>query len=329
MTDWILALDTSAYTTSLATVDLNGHLLSDKRVLLQVPTGERGLRQSEAFYSHVKQVPDLFASISRPEKPPVGIAVSSRPRPLEGSFMPVFLVGTQFARVLSLAWGCPLWEFSHQEGHVMAGLHSAEGPCSEEFIAVHISGGTTEILRVRRNRTGFLEQLLGGTNDLHAGQLVDRIGVALGLPFPSGPHLEALAIQSAPQGEYELRIPSYCRNMAVSFSGAEAAALRMITRGEPGAEIARALERCIAVSISKMILQAIESTGLRDVLLVGGVAANLYINGEIRRRVATKGDLFFASREFSSDNAAGLAWLALAAFAASFDKQEEPWNVRR
>lgn len=72
----------------------------------------------------------------------------------------------------------------------MAGRYTARGPNSDQFLTFHLSGGTSELLYVSSKPSGFEVEIIGGTTDLSAGQFVDRIGVAMGLPFPAGPHLE-------------------------------------------------------------------------------------------------------------------------------------------
>lgn len=323
MSAWLLAFDTSAYTTSLAAVSEEGDVIDQQRRLLPVALGERGLRQSEACFEHLRQLPELFALLQHPPEAPSAIAVSTKPRPQPDSYMPVFLVGWQFARVLSQAWRCPLLEYSHQEGHLMAGLRSAGGPEETEFLALHLSGGTTELLRVRRDGSGFREELLGGSKDLQVGQFVDRVGVALGLAFPAGPELERLARGSGREAVERIAIPSYCRGLELSFSGAETQAQRLIRNGEAAADIARAVERCIARSLEKLILHAREETGLRSVLLAGGVMANAYIKEELKRRLDRKLQLYFAAPQLSGDNAVGIAWLAQEARARGQTAQQE------
>ena len=198
-----LGIDTSAYTTSVAVVDHNGACLSDARRLLAVKSGERGLRQSEAFFQHVNQLPELLAqALTDAGRPTLtGIAVSTAPRDVEGSYMPVFQAGVRLAESLSIALGIPLYRTTHQDGHLMAGCQSHPELLSRPFLAVHLSGGTTEILVCRFVGTGFEAELVGGSKDLSFGQLIDRVGVRLGLPFPAGKAMEALIRVAAPQAQ--------------------------------------------------------------------------------------------------------------------------------
>lgn len=309
---WILGIDTSNYTTSMAAVSLKGAVLGHQRRMLPVAQGERGLRQSDAVFAHLKAMDSVFNTLQRPTTPPVAIGVSDRPRALSQSYMPVFLVGLQFAKVMSQMLQVPLFLYSHQEGHLEAGIFSAQMPLLSSFLAVHLSGGTTELLLVQKKETGYEEQIIAETGDLSAGQFVDRVGVAMGLPFPAGPSLEELAGGS----QNSITIPSYFREGKVSFSGAETKAHQLLQAGVAKADLARGVENCIATTLEKMILWSAKKTGVRSVLMVGGVAANQTIKQRLQHRLehpSVEIALYFASAELSSDNAVGIALLAASA----------------
>ncbi|MGE5391881.1 MAG: peptidase M22 [Deltaproteobacteria bacterium] len=308
-----LGLDTSAYTTSLAIVDQEDNIILDKRIVLEVKQGERGLRQSDALFLHIKNLPFLFKELTPDMVSNIrAIAVSAAPRGTADSYMPVFLAGLAQAEVLSSFNNLPLFKVSHQEGHLMAGLRGfKDSLLHKTFLAVHFSGGTSEILQVQPGRESFFVfKLLAAGNDLHAGQLVDRIGVAMGLPFPSGPRMEELARLTR---IVEISIPSAVDDRGFSFSGPEAAALRMIETGIDQGGIAFAVFRVIANTLEKVLLTCAESTGIRDVMLVGGVMANGLIGERLRERLEHPSiglKLHFAEPKLSSDNAVGIAMLA-------------------
>ncbi|TLM97465.1 O-sialoglycoprotein endopeptidase, partial [bacterium] len=161
----ILGIDTSCYTTSAALVDTAGNLVADARQLLDVGAGERGLQQSAAVFQHIRNLPGLIAKLSLRDRHDsvTLVAASTRPRPVEGSYMPVFMVGESYARTVAEAVGASFMVTSHQEGHLMAGLWSAGGPEKNKFLAVHLSGGTSELLLVERTGTTFNIEKLGGT----------------------------------------------------------------------------------------------------------------------------------------------------------------------
>jgi len=303
-----LGIDTSNYTTSVAVLDSQGKLVLDKRRLLQVPQGKVGLRQSEAVFQHVKAFPlvyDLPASLASKLS---GVAVSTRPRDVEGSYMPVFIVGSNFARTIAQSLAIPMLDCSHQHNHLAAGLWSAGWyPIGEKFLAVHLSGGTSEILEVDWDEPPSIK-VIGETRDINAGQFIDRIGVALGLSFPAGPQLEELA--SGATGSTRLASPVDQMNM--SFSGPLSAALRLVGDVEP-AELARGAEDCVAKAVEKALLTATEVTGCKHVLLVGGVMSNSRIRNRLTQRLEHKAvglKLHFATPEASRDSAMGCAVLA-------------------
>lgn len=304
----LLGIDTSNYRTSLCLVGEDGEIVAEAKRLLKVKAGERGLQQSEAVFQHVMNLPELSEQLGLSDLELIGICASSRPRAVEGSYMPVFKVGEGLAKSLSIFHRVPFCLTSHQEGHIAAGEHTAdEQPANDRFLAVHLSGGTSELLDCRRTETGYQIEKLGGTVDLHAGQLVDRIGVALGLPFPAGPALEELAKRA----EGTFRVPSTVNQFVFHFSGAEAALLRTIEQGEVNhAEIARATEQCIANTLEKALRTAVEEGYSREIMIVGGVAANQYIRERLLKRLehpSVKAKLFFCDPVYSGDNAYGVA----------------------
>lgn len=309
-----IGLDTSCYTTSLAAVAEGGRLVAEERQLLAVPPGEKGLSQGAMIFQHLQNLPELvprfFAALAGYRV--AAVAASIKPRPVAGSYMPVFSVGRALGTALAAALGVPFWPTTHQEGHVLAGMWSAGLVTTAPFLACHLSGGTSEILLVEPHSQGGLElRLLGGSTDLNAGQLIDRVGVLLGLSFPCGPALEELA--RAATGEEGVTIPSSVRGLFFSFSGAETHARRLLERGAPPAAVARAVERCIAKTVEKALRQAVAATGVKDILLVGGVAANAYLRARLQERLthpAVGARLFFASPRYSADNAVGVALAA-------------------
>ena len=305
-----LGLDTSAYTSSVAIVDDQKQLIWENRRLLEVPLGEKGLAQSEALFKHIQVLPEILAQV-----PPAiwqeikGIGVSATPRPVQGSYMPVFTVGMAIGSSLASALNVELVATSHQEGHLAAGLESADGLDSSEFLAVHLSGGTTELLHVRKDYPGkYSLKILGATTDLHAGQFIDRVGTRLGLSFPAGRELEKLALKSAP-GSASI-LPSSVKGYEMSFSGVETAVQRLIEDKRRPADLARAVEGCIVRTLSKVLEKAVAQTGVNQILLVGGVASNKYIRNELEKKLRGQLRFHWAKTEWSTDNAIGVALIA-------------------
>ena len=301
-----LGLDTSAYTTSLALVDRDEKLILDNRLPLPVKKGSLGMRQSEAVFSHIKNLPCLWQN--EPEILKAGsltaIASSARPRPVAGSYMPVFKVSEAFGLFLAQTMGLNYLSSSHQEGHIFAGLWSA-GLQAGCYLVIHLSGGTTEIVSTAEKSPGCLNlNLLGESADLNAGQFIDRLGLAMGLDFPAGPQLEKLAESG---GQDAIRLPVAVRGKQISFSGPASQAERLIDQGCRREDLARAIEVCIADSLTAAVNHLSRQTDCDYIVLaVGGVMANRFIRKRLQKNLAGR-DLFFASPEYASDNAVGLA----------------------
>lgn len=303
----ILGIDTSNYTTSAALYDSECAEVLQRKKLLPVKSGEKGLRQSDAVFHHTVQlwelVEELFA-VSPGAVDAVGVSV--KPRNADGSYMPCFSVGVNAAHCIAAASGVPVYGFSHQCGHIAAALYSCgkfEELHKSEFIAFHVSGGTTEMLLVTPDDCdGFNAEIIGKTLDLNAGQAVDRAGVLMGLPFPCGAHLEKLALQS----DKKYRPKVYFKDGCCSLSGVENQCKRMLDSGENQCDIARFCIDCITVALDKMTAFALEKYGKLPLLYAGGVVSDSIIRNELVKKYSG----FFAAPEFSCDNAAGTALLA-------------------
>ncbi len=307
MSRLFLGFDTSCYTTSVSCVSNEG-IVFERRTMLSVPLGERGLRQSDAVFQHIKNLPplvdELFGSIDRGRV--AAAAVSARPTAREDSYMPVFLAGKLCALSAANALGVPLLETTHQAGHVRAAMLQNEAALDGPFLAMHLSGGTTDLLLVTAKAQGALDiERVGGSDDLHAGQFVDRVGVAMGLSFPSGPALERLAMAAQ---ERSLRVPSSVRDLTCSFSGQETHCLRLFAEGSAREEVAYAVFDCLARTFSKLLTAAFARCGCESALLSGGVAESRLMRTLIERRLGRS--LLYAQKGLSGDNAVGAALLA-------------------
>lgn len=304
-----LGIDTSCYTTSVALIDRAGKLCGEARRILDVKEGRCGLQQSEMVFQHTRNLPLLMEeALSQGDYKILGIGVSGYPRPLEGSYMPAFLAGLSVARSLAAVNKVPLAIISHQENHLEAGMWSAGGPGAERFLLLHASGGTTDLLLAERQADGRykLEQI-GGSMDLHAGQFVDRVGVALGLHFPTGPELEKLANTANEM----IELPIAVKKMQVSLSGPATAALRKLAGGADRAALALGVEYALAETFTRMLRNGAAACNVRNVLLVGGVASNSYIRRHVTEKLARRQVAVWVPEErFSCDNASGCAAFA-------------------
>ena len=298
-----LGFDTSNYTTSAAVFG-NG-TAENRGKLLTVPEGALGLRQSEALFQHVKRlhlmVEQLRADGAVGQIAAVG--ASTRPREVEGSYMPCFLVGEGEGRALSAALGAPFYPCSHQQGHVAAAAWSAgrEDLLDKPHLAWHLSGGTTELLRVEPEGHTVRAEVVGGTSDIAAGQLVDRAGVLLGLPFPAGKALDALYPEADDTSFFRVKL----NDLAFSLSGLENKVRGLLEKGEKPANIAR----FVIDTIMDVLLRATREARKRwpdlPVLCSGGVASNRQIRDAMEKSCGA----VFAQPQYATDNALGVAIL--------------------
>ena len=306
----VLALDTSNYTTSAAVFD--GREGENVGQLLQVRPGELGLRQSDALFQHVKQLPQLMEQLAAQERLEhiQAVGARTRPRAVEGSYMPCFLAGTSQAQCLAHTLGVPFYAFSHQQGHLAAAAWSAgrldllEGP----FLAWHLSGGTTELLRAEPEPDGvaMTAEILGGTSDISAGQLIDRTGVLLGLQFPAGKALDALYGQSDARLSYKVR----AEDLTFSLSGMENQVKKLLEAGAEPADVARFTLDTVTGVVLRVTQEAQRRYPGLPVLCSGGVASNTRLRSVLERSCGA----LFAQPQYAADNAMGtaiLTWRAL------------------
>ncbi len=302
----ILGIDTSNYTTSTAFYSQEHQGMARK--LLDVPPGELGLRQSTALFQHVKMLPVLLEELATQEdfSAVTGIGVSTRPREVEGSYMPCFLPGESVARSLAATLGVPWVGVSHQQGHLAAAVWSIgrlellDAP----FLAWHLSGGTTELLHVTPQGKNVVAEVVGGTSDISAGQLIDRVGQKLSLPFPSGKALDSLALGCEnPTPAFPIK----AKNLTCSLSGMENQVANRLEQGENPETIARFTLDSNGKILSTLSGEAQKIYGGETplpLIFCGGVASSQHL-----RPIFTRLGLV-SQAEYATDNALGVAVLA-------------------
>ena len=308
----VLAVDTSNYTTSAAIMDPDGRLLAEQRRLLEVPSGKRGLRQSDALFQHVKELPALLESMTRECEPFTleAVGFSQRPRNVEGSYMPVFLAGESLARSVAALHSIPCYGFSHQEGHVAAGLWSLGLHTSQPFFALHLSGGTTELLEVTPDKDGHLDcRILSDTSDISLGQLIDRVGVAMGLPFPAGPAMEQLAVEC---GRPPFPIASSITEGRISLSGPETFLMGQVAQNTDPQWLSKSIFHFSGELLANMVKKAVPVDQPALLLTVGGVAANGILRLSLAEGLSDLPvTIHHATPVYCSDNAVGTAYLTI------------------
>lgn len=305
----VIGIDTSNYTTSLSLMREDGALIANLKRPLPVRAGECGLRQSDAVFAHIKNIPDIMREARSliDSSEILAVGVSERPRNVDGSYMPCFLSGVSVAEGIAAALGVPLFKYSHQCGHIMAAIYSSgrfDLLSGEEFCAFHISGGTTEMLRVKYSENAFLTELIGGTLDLNAGQLIDRVGVYMGLPFPAGIHMEKAALLNS--SKTPSRKPKIS-DLKINLSGIENLAKKMYDESGNKELTASFVLNHIADSLIMLCEDYENRFGKSSFVFAGGVMSNSIIKEKIQSKFSAS----FAKPEMSADNAVGIARLTL------------------
>jgi len=325
---YVLGIDTSNYTTSVALIDEDENIIFDKRRMLDVKKGERGLRQQEALFQHVNNLPALIDIVINDDtRDKIGaVSFSSRPRPVDGSYMPCFLAGQGTARAVAAALGVPCFEYSHQEGHVAAvaphGLN--------DFLCYHLSGGTGELLEVHIKEddqasydtsgasvrhTKMDIKIIGATKDISPGQLIDRAGVAMGYGFPAGKEMDDIACgysdyiantgSDNKDKQEEILTGVRLDGLDFSLSGMERQVLGSIGKYDNDILIAQMFKR-LSVMLVKLTEKARKETGLRDTVFAGGVSMSKYVRSFLSEKLR---DIYFGDN--ASDNAVGTAILGM------------------
>lgn len=305
-----LGIDTSNYTTSTAIFNSKTGEMFQQKKLLPVKQGQLGLRQSDAVFHHTAQLHLLFSELVKniDVNQIAAIGVSTKPRPIDGSYMPCFTVGENTAKILSSALKIPLFPFSHQEGHISAALYSAERDdlFSENFIAFHVSGGTTEAVLAKGNGDSFSAELVASSLDLHAGQAVDRVGVMLGLDFPCGAELEKLALKNSEK----INVHPSLKGCNCCLSGIENICKKLLNDGKNPEYIAAYCLEYIRKTLMLMTDRLLEKYGRLPLVFAGGVMSNTIIKNSFTEKY----NAVFAEPCYSTDNAAGTAYLAYRKF---------------
>lgn len=297
-----LGIDTSNYTTSAAA--LCGDFSRNVSRLLDVEQGALGLRQSDALFLHVKRLPQILEQLFQdcPKEKVSAIAASTRPRAVEGSYMPCFLAGESLGKSVAQVLDVPFYSFSHQQGHIAASLWSAKRMDLLEIphLAWHLSGGTTELLLVEPEEGGVKATCVGGTEDISAGQIMDRTGKLLGLSFPSGKALDVLSREGVCKDFFRVKE----KELSFSLSGLENKVRDFYQKTKSAEDTAAYAISSVADIIFRISKEAQKRYPNHELVFSGGVASN----NMLRERLAPLEPIFSAP-EFSTDNAMGIAVL--------------------
>ncbi|MEC9223521.1 MAG: tRNA (adenosine(37)-N6)-threonylcarbamoyltransferase complex transferase subunit TsaD [Pseudomonadota bacterium] len=309
----VLGIETSCDETGIAVYDSDRGLLADclySQVGIHASYG--GVIPELASRDHIRKTLPLIkeaikdASIKASELD--GVAYTAGP-----GLVGALLVGAAIGRSLAMGWGVSAIGVHHMEGHLLAPMLEPNPPAFP-FVALLVSGGHTQL--VRADGIGRYE-LLGESLDDAAGEAFDKVGKMLGLPYPGGPHLEKLA-KYGKTGRYEFPRPMTNRpGLDFSFSGLKTFVRNTIIEQSKGgeldeqtrADIARAFQEAVVATIVIKCRRALEQTGLRSLIIAGGVSANTFLREELETSLEKiTSQLFYAQLKFCTDNGAMIAY---------------------
>lgn len=309
----IIGIDTSCYTTSIAAITLNREIVFNEKIMLNVKNGERGLRQSDAVFQHIKN----FGEISERLKKHIHkkgykvemICASAKPRDVEESYMPVFEVGKNFAKTMAAIFDCEMLETTHQENHIAASLYGCDKEDLERFISVHMSGGTMEILLTEKGDKGYKTEIVGGTKDISFGQLIDRVGVKMGYDFPAGKYVDENALLC--KEDVESGLKTSVKDGYMNISGLENQVYKLMEEKDKY-YVSKAVMNAAIKSLEKALRFVCDKYDIEDVVFVGGVASSKYISERLTKKLQRNNiNSFFTDGAYSSDNACGCAIIGL------------------
>jgi N6-L-threonylcarbamoyladenine synthase len=306
----ILGIETSCDETGVAVYDAAARQLLAHAVHSQVEMHEAygGVVPELASRDHIRRLVPLtrgvLAAAQKELSDLAGIGYTAGPG-LAGAL----LVGASFAQGLADSLGIPALGIHHLEGHLLSPLLGPRAP-QFPFVALLVSGGHTQLMRV--DRPGAYA-LLGETQDDAAGEAFDKTAQLLGLGYPGGPAVSALAELGTP-GRYRLPRPMLGRgNLHFSFSGLKTAVLELVRQEPEGAraDIARAFVDAVVEVLVAKCVRALETTGLTSLVVAGGVGANRQLRAALDARSRSAGfAVHYPDPELCTDNGAMIAYAA-------------------
>ncbi|QSX06816.1 hypothetical protein JYG23_05035 [Sedimentibacter sp. zth1] len=316
MKKYVLGIDTSAYTTSIALVDYNGNVICNLKKNLEVLDGQKGLRQETAVFMHLNNLPNLINKINIDFNEIGIISVSAFPRTTKDSYMPVFVVGKNFAKTIAKSVDAEYIQYSHQENHISAAIldtYKSYNYSNKDIIAIHISGGTSEFLISRKSNRGFTTEIVGGSKDITFGQLIDRIGVYLNFKFPSGQSMQNFLLDNNTDVDgIKIIKPKISGEKYINLSGVENYYKKFIDENKYSKEIIiYSLFNYIGECIVSILRNILNDINVDRIIISGGVSANMYIRKLLIDEFKNSYDIIFPKSELSADNSLGNAMLPL------------------
>ncbi len=326
----ILGIESSCDDTSAAIVR-DGILLSNVIASQQVHEEYGGVVPELASRAHQQNiVPVVDAAIKRAgiDRSELSAIAFTRGPGLIGSL----LVGTSFAKGLSLGLRIPIIDVNHLHGHVLAHFvrEQADDRVPEfPYLCLLISGGNSQLIMVR----GYNDmEILGRTIDDAAGEAFDKCAKVMGLPYPGGPHIDCLAAEGDPK-HFKFARP-HIQGLDYSFSGLKTSFLYTLRDGlrsnpdfieQNKADLAASLQATIIAILLDKLDKAVKQTGVRTVAIGGGVSANSGVRAAVADFCVRHGiEAFIPERKFTTDNA---AMVAIAGYFKYLDRQFCPYDL--
>ena len=294
-----LGIESTAHTFGCSIVDSGGRVLSDERDVYKAPEGS-GIHPREASRHHMEVSSAVFqrslqsANLTMEQVDIVGYSAGP-------GLGPCLRVGAVVARTVAGFYKKPLVPVNHALGHLELGsiLTGASDP-----LVLLVSGGHTMTLAFSHGRW----RVFGETLDITVGQLLDQFGRALGFASPCGNKIEQLAAQSS--GKY-IQLPYIVKGNDVSFSGLLTAAIKLAAKEET-VDACYSLQETAFAMLAESVERALSFTGKKEMMIVGGVAANKRLAEMLESACIRQGaKLFVCPLKFSGDNGAQIAWTAL------------------
>lgn len=294
-----LGIESTAHTFGCSIMDSKGKVLSDERDIYKAPEGS-GIHPREASRHHMEVCPFVFqkslqsAGVTMKDVDIVGYSAGP-------GLGPCLRVGAVVARTVTGFYKKPLVPVNHALGHLELGavLTGATDP-----LVLLVSGGHTMTLAFSHGRW----RVFGETLDITVGQLLDQFGRALGFASPCGGRIEQLAAQSA--GKY-MQLPYIVKGNDVSFSGLLTAAIKLAEKSETS-DACYSLQETSFAMLAEAVERALSFTGKKEMMIVGGVAANKRLAEMLESACSRQGArLFVCPLKFAGDNGAQIAWTAI------------------
>jgi len=296
MRRYILGIESTAHTFSVSVMSSDGSILSNTKSVYKPPEGS-GIHPFEASQNHLAAAPKVVADALDVSGVPMGglCAVAYAMGPGLG---PCLRVGAVVARTLASSLGVPLVPVNHAVGHIELGCLLTD---SKDPVVLLVSGGHTMILAYSSKRW----RVLGESLDLTLGQLLDQFGRHHGLASPCGRAIEEAASGSS---EY-LRLPYSVKGNDVSYSGLLTASKLLTDGGRSFSDVSYSIQETAFAMVTEVTERALAFTGKKEVMIVGGVAANRRLSGMMsdmaKRHSAV---VTITPLEYSGDCGAQIAW---------------------